>query len=178
MFAVKSKKIKANKQVTSPQSELNQGETQREKAGHLISFGPLLLGVVSFFFTTQNYLLMILAGVVQVWFVGSVASSKAYPRHRWVYLIDMDSPPLEEVLSLGLTAPVIVPSIAPSESQGRGGGMDVVAPISAAVWAPRGQRASISGRGEASVSSGLTDPASMAPSPSFEIWGLLHGGSC
>ena len=56
MFAVKSKKIKANKQVTSPQSELNQGETQREKAGHLISFGPLLLGVVSFFFTTQNYL--------------------------------------------------------------------------------------------------------------------------
>ena len=54
--------------------------------------------------------------------------------------------------------------------------MDVVAPISAAVWAPRGQRASISGRGEASVSSGLTDPASMAPSPSFEIRGLLHGG--
>ena len=140
MFAVKSKKIKANQQVTSPRSELDQGETQRETAGRLIS-------VVSFFFTTQNYLLTILAGVVRVRFVGSVASSEAYPRRRWVYLIDMDSPPLEEVLSLGLTAPAIVPSIAPSESSGTGGGMDVVAPISAAVWAPRGQRASISGRG-------------------------------
>ena len=59
-----------------------------------------------------------------------------------------------------------------------GGGMGVVAPILAAVWAPRGQRALISGRGEASVSSGLTDPASMAPSPLFAIGGLLHGEGC
>ena len=47
-------KKKANKQVTSPRSELDQGETQRETAGCLISFWPLLLGAVSFFFTTQN----------------------------------------------------------------------------------------------------------------------------
>jgi hypothetical protein len=45
-------KIKANKQVTSPRSELDQGETQQETAGRLISFWPLLLGVVSFFFPT------------------------------------------------------------------------------------------------------------------------------
>ena len=49
-------KIKANKQVTSPQSELDQGETQQETAGRLISFLPLLLCIVSFFFTTQNCL--------------------------------------------------------------------------------------------------------------------------
>jgi hypothetical protein len=39
-------KIKANKQVTSPRSEVDQGETQRETAGRLISFWPFLLGVV------------------------------------------------------------------------------------------------------------------------------------
>ena len=44
-------KIKANKQVTSPRSELDQSETQRETAGRLI-FWPLLLDVVCFFSPT------------------------------------------------------------------------------------------------------------------------------
>ena len=43
-------KTKANKQGTSPRSELVQGETQQETVGRLISFWPLLLGIVSFFF--------------------------------------------------------------------------------------------------------------------------------
>ena len=52
-----------------------------------------------------------------------------------------------------------------------------MAPILAAAWALRGLFPSISSRGGASMSSGLTDPASMAPSPLFAI-GLRPVGPC
>ena len=54
--------------------------------------------------------------------------------------------------------------------------MSGVAPISAVGRASRGQRSSLAGRGGVSVSSGLTDPVSRAPSPSVAIGGGLRGG--
>ena len=101
---------------------------------------------------------------------------EAYPRRRRFNLADLDSTPPVEVLSLGLTALTIVPSIDPSASSWTAVGMSGVAPISAVARASRGPRASLSGRGGVSVSSGLTDPVSRAPSPSFAMGGGVRGG--
>ena len=101
---------------------------------------------------------------------------EAYPWRRWFNLANLDSTPPEDVLSLGLMALTIIPSITPDESSWTAGGLSVVAPISAAAWVARGLRPSFSGRGGASVSSGLTNPASLAPSPLFAMGGLLRGG--
>ena len=100
----------------------------------------------------------------------------AYPRRSRFNLADLDSTPPVEVLSLGLVSLTIVPSITPSASSWTAGGMGVVAPISAAAWASRGQHSLLSGWGGVLVSSGLTDPISMAPSPSFVMGGVLRGG--
>ena len=45
----------------------------------------------------------------------------AHPRRCWSYLANLYSPPLKEVLSLGLTGLMIVPLTAPSESSWMGG---------------------------------------------------------
>jgi hypothetical protein len=89
-------KIKANKQVTSPLSELHQGETQRETASRLISFWPLLLGVVSFFFPTlpqkQAYKTVLLSCCANCFALGFykffVPKSSALP--KWAGLIYQD----------------------------------------------------------------------------------------
>ena len=72
---------------------------------------------------------------------------EAYPWRRWFNLADLDSTPPEDVLSLGLMALTIIPSIAPDESSWTAGGLSVVAPISAAAWVARGLRPSFRGRG-------------------------------
>ena len=136
-------KIKANKQVTSPRSELDQGETQRETAGRLISFWPLLLGVVSFFFlflATSGWVCAISILWVSRFFRQLLSAPTtimadyggAYPRRSLFNLADLDSTPPVEELSLGLSSLTIVPSIDPSASSWTAGGMGGVAPISAA----------------------------------------------
>ena len=101
----------------------------------------------------------------------------AYPWRSRFNLANLDSPPPEDVLSLELASLTIVPSIDPSASSWTAGGMGVVAPISAAARVSRGQRSLLSGRGGLSVSSGLTDPASIAcHSPSFTMGVYCVGG--
>jgi hypothetical protein len=100
----------------------------------------------------------------------------AYPRRSRFNLSDLDSTPPVEVLSLGLTSLIIVPSIDPSASSWTAGGMSGVAPILAIGRGSRGLRSSLGGQGGVSVSSGLTDPVSRAPSPSVAIGGGLRGG--
>ena len=103
-------------------------------------------------------------------------NGEAYPWRRRFNLADLDSTLPEDVLSLGLTALTIIPSIAPDESSWTAGGLSAVAPISAVARVAHCLRPSSSGRGGASISSGLTNLASLAPSPLFMMGGLLRGG--
>ena len=105
-----------------------------------------------------------------------LGDGKAYPWRRWFNLADLDLTLPEDVLSLGLTALTIIPLMAPDKSSWTAGDSSAVAPISAAARVAHGLRPSSSGWGGASVSSGLTDPASLAPSRLFAMGGLLHGG--
>ena len=136
----------------------HQGETQQETAGRLISFWPLLLGVVSFFFlflATSGWVCAISIRWVSRFFRQLLSAPTtimadyggAYPRRSLFNLADLDSTPPVEELSLGLSSLTIVPSIDPSASSWTAGGMGGVAPISAATWASRGQRSCLSGRG-------------------------------
>jgi hypothetical protein len=101
---------------------------------------------------------------------------EACPWRRRFNLTNLDSTPPKDVLALELTVLTIVPSIAPDESSWTARGLSVVAPISAAARVAHGLRPSFSIWGGALVSSGLTDPTSMAPSPPFAMGGLLRGG--
>ncbi len=106
-------KIKANKQVTSPRIELDQGETQQETADRLISFWPLLLGVVSFFFlflapfgwghvSSVRWVGRSFRRSVSVIFTSTTIMSDdggAYPWRSRFNLANLDSTPPEEVLS-------------------------------------------------------------------------------
>ncbi len=71
----------------------------------------------------------------------------AYPRRSRFNLSDLDSTPPVEVLSLGLTSLIIVPSIDPSASSWTAGGMSGVAPILAIGRGSRGLRSSLGGQG-------------------------------